>query len=69
MTMSVKRFAGIEALAIARCGSEQALADQLSKPATPAEVRAITDDRWLSDAFRGLGHGGAPAVCQIRVLL
>ena len=58
MTKPAKSFTDTEALAIARCGSEQALADQLSKPATPAEVRAITDDRWLSDFSKSVFQAG-----------
>ena len=51
-------FADIEALAIARTGSADALEQQLTKPNSPAQIKAVADDRWLSDFSRSVFQAG-----------
>ena len=46
--MNYEPFTDIYQRAIARFGSESALKSQLISPKSPAELRGITDDRWLA---------------------
>lgn len=51
-------FSVIEALATDRAGSASALEQRLSKPASPATIQAVADDRWLSDFSKSVFQAG-----------
>jgi 3-methyladenine DNA glycosylase Tag len=53
----MRPFSEIEAMAIAHHGS-RGVADKLTRPKTPEELRAIPDDRWLSGMTQAVFSAG-----------
>lgn len=54
----MRQFNDIEAPVIERFGGRKALQAQLARPSSPATLRKIPDDRWLSEASRAVMQAG-----------